>query len=296
MQKPDITIIGSGALGSILTKALFEHDYHIYSIYNRTVEKADQLAEEVNADKTGTFPASSGDLGDLIVITVPDDSIASVSRTLSGIGGTWRGRYVIHCSGVHSSDILDDLKNKGALTAGFHPLQTFSARSSTSVFFKTVIDFEGEPEICSFLENLAVELGATPVKINKEEKIKLHLAAVLVCNYMVTLASMASDLLGDRENDVHPQLADLKPLMQQTLDNIMQFGVENSLSGPLRRKDRDTISKHLNVLEHEPGIRELYKQLGLYTINHVIRPDPSDAGFLELKKLLMGEASIDKIK
>lgn len=286
LHRPDITLIGTGALGCAVTKALYDLHYTVKSVYNRNPRKAGSFAGIVRADHSGTFPATHDELGKLIIITVPDDALPVVSKSLSAISDDWHDTVVIHCSGVHHSGVLIDLKLKGAGTAAFHPIQTFQqGQMAGSVFKGITIDIEGDPEVCSFLEKLAVELDANPTKISSADKIILHLAAVLVCNYQVTLAAMATDLLRSAGGD-QPTLKDLEPLMQRTLDNIARDGIDNSLSGPLKRGDAETVKKHLEVLKDQPDMIRIYKLLGRYTLEHLVRPDEEDGTFRTLKQLL----------
>lgn len=283
ITKPDISLIGSGSLGSALIRALHEQGYMICSIYNRTVSKALELAEKTGTAVTGSFPEKVAELGELVVVTVPDDLIGSVALRLANIDDSWNGRLIIHCSGVHTSDVFDCLKEKGAQTAVFHPLQTFRPDSPTSAFTGVMIDIEGDPEACDLLRNLSNVLGARSAIIDREDKILVHLAAVFVCNYQVTLSEIAAKLL---EKVSSPDFKDLEPLMRQTLNNIINKGPGDALSGPLSRGDVDTIRKHLSILDEYPEMGDLYKLLGKYSLGHIVKPKAGDERFEQIKRLL----------
>ena len=54
----------------------------------------------------------------------------------------------------------------------------------------------------------------------------------------------------------------LFPLIQRTLQNVKEFGLEKALTGPIARGDIATVRKHLDALQDDPGAREVYLALG----------------------------------
>ena len=71
-------------------------------------------------------PSSVARAADLLLLTVPDDSLDNVVRMLSASGVIRRGQYVVHTSGRHGTTILDPAAERGAHVIAMHPAMTFT--------------------------------------------------------------------------------------------------------------------------------------------------------------------------
>jgi predicted short-subunit dehydrogenase-like oxidoreductase (DUF2520 family) len=263
-DKPLISVLGIGALGNTLAHSLTDSGFKIKSIYSRSAKES--LSPTLRDLHRGSVPINTDELGDILFITTPDDHISTISAKLIDIQGNWTGKGVVHCSGALFSDELNVINKRGALTASFHPLQTFSKKSSANTFQDIHISIEGDDELLVLLENLAHHLGASIIRVTKEQKRALHIAAVFVSNYLVTLMSAGESVLNNAGLD---DLKVLEPLIHKTLQNSIRDGASNSLTGPIARGDVQTITSHLHFLEKNNEILSLYKALGLKTLDAV---------------------------
>jgi len=94
-----------------------------------------------------------------------------------------------------------------------------------------------------------------------------HAAAVMACNYFVTLVKLATDLWGTFGASPEQATRALMPLLRGTLNNIENVGLPNCLTGPIARGDIGTIRKHLAALKRAaPEVLSAYRELGLHTI------------------------------
>lgn len=265
--KPDITIIGAGALGTNLALALFANGYSVAGVFNRTEEKAHEIALQVDARHFGTFPDEENQLGKVIFICVPDDQLKNTADRLVSILNTPSDKYFVHCSGAKSAAEIETLRSVGASIASFHPLQTFLKNLNPDSFRQVNIGLQGDEALVGELEKIAKSIGALPFKVSETEKLRLHIAAVFACNYMVSIAGASKMVLGESGNE-NNAFEKLFPLMEQTLKNIEHYGPENTLSGPIKRGDVETLRKHLESLGDRTDLRDLYQALGLFTVNH----------------------------
>jgi predicted short-subunit dehydrogenase-like oxidoreductase (DUF2520 family) len=204
------------------------------------------------------------DNAQIVFITTPDDAIAGV---VSGL--QWhRGQGVLHCSGADSSRILEPAKSFGAYVGGFHPLQTFaSVTHAIENIPGSTFAIEAEDPLLSTLQDMTADLGGEWVMLTAGDKVLYHAAAVIACNYLVTLVKLATDLW--QSFGVSPQQSTkaLLPLLRGTLSNIENVGIPDCLTGPIARGDVGTIAKHISALEQSaPGILTTYRELGLQTI------------------------------
>lgn len=266
MSQPSVTVIGTGALGSTLARALYHREYTITSLYNRSPKKAKKLSQEVEAKYVSTFPSEKEDLGTLIFITVHDSEIAPVVSKLSRIKDDFKDHYVVHCSGNEQAGILNPVQKKGAGIAAFHPLQTFTSQSGIQDFRGIYFDVEADHETTKVLDDIAHSLGSKTINISKDAKPYLHAAAVVASNYLVTLLHTSGRIaeLGGLDQD--EAVKALLPLVGKTLQNLgAQQGLD-ALTGPIVRGDVETVRTHLELLEHNNDLLKLYKMLGLETL------------------------------
>ncbi len=289
MKAPESSVIGLGGLGTVLTKALVRCDFPVKSIFNRTASKAEALASSTGIEKWGAFPSSLDELGSLIFVTVPDSSIEAVAGKIAQIDGetAYKGRTVVHCSGSESADLLGQLKSKGAATASFHPLQTFSKNSNPDVFEGIYFSLQGDLKAFPPLQKVAHRLGAHTFQITPEQKSQLHAAAVLSSNYLTTLLQAAVEIGSTEGLSPEKVKQALLPLVETTLENAEQFSFNEALTGPIKRGDITTVEKHLNLLEGQNEFRELYCVLGLRALKITESSEKLDASTIKkMRKLL----------
>lgn len=204
---------------------------------------------------------SEEDLGNIIFLTVPDDQIKPVVSELAAAEVKWDGRSVIHCSGNLTSGEFAVLKERGAMAASMHPIQTFTQGDGADRFQGITVSLEGDQELLSKLSEWVHKMGAKPVFLNIEQKRMLHLSAVFACNYLTSLLRQSDKLLED--SGIEMDLYLLKPLILQTLDNIFEKGVQKSLTGPISRGDVQSVRKHIEMIKDDSSLSLLYRSLGL---------------------------------
>jgi predicted short-subunit dehydrogenase-like oxidoreductase (DUF2520 family) len=291
MSLPDISLIGTGALGSTLIQALAAQGYPIKGIYNRTKARAQQLAQKMDVDQYGEFPNSTQELGEVIFLTVSDETISQLTRRLSKLSDSLTGYTVIHCSGNESAELLDPLRRKGAVVASFHPLQTFTGQSEAQDFQNIYFSLQGDPESFPILRNVAESLGAQTLEVNADQKSQLHAAAVFASNYLVSLLQTSVDVgagEGLAPSDVKEALL---PLVRTSLKNVSDQSMIEALSGPVKRGDIATIKKHLSLLSESPELKKLYCMLGLQTVKLVEGSEKlPEKKLIQLKRLFENAA------
>ncbi len=94
-----------------------------------------------------------------------------------------------------------------------------------------------------------------------------HAAAVIACNYLVTLVKLATDLWQTFGISTQQATQALLPLLRGTINNIDTVGIPRCLTGPIARGDTGTVGKHLAALQKiAPTVLSAYRELGLHTI------------------------------
>src|SRR6476661_176188 len=125
MTQHSVGVIGAGRVGAVLASALRAAGHEIVAAAGESDasrRRLDDLLPGVPVDK----PTAVARACDLLLLTVPDDMLANVVRTLSDAGALRPGQYVVHTSGRHGLEVLAPAAAVGARVAAVHPAMTFT--------------------------------------------------------------------------------------------------------------------------------------------------------------------------
>ena len=212
-QKSDVSIIGTGRLGTTLAVALAGKGYSIRSLVARRLQSAHKAASLLDADVQVLAARQLRKLidADLFLITVPDDQIAGVARELSEIDAH-RKTTALHTSGALSSDVLAPLRERGWHTGSIHPLMSVSAVHDAHLqgAFWSV---EGDRSALRLSKKIVRDLGGNSFSIRSEDKSLYHAAAVMVSGNVVALFDVALEMLAECGLDRKTARAILLPLI-----------------------------------------------------------------------------------
>ena len=256
--------IGAGTVGTALAVRLNNKGYPVVAVSSRSQTSAENLARAITSCRASTNNQAVADTADLVFLTTPDDVIAMVVSQIK-----WHaGQSVVHCSGADSTDILQSARKLGAQVGVFHPLQTFATtKQAIENIPGSTFALEAERPLLDILKNMATDLGGYWIELKASDKVIYHVAAVIACNYMVTLVKLATDLWQTFSIPPHQATQALLPLLRGTIHNIDTVGIPQCLTGPIARGDTGTIKKHLDALQKRaPNLLSTYRELGLQTI------------------------------
>jgi predicted short-subunit dehydrogenase-like oxidoreductase (DUF2520 family) len=273
--------IGAGTVGSALAVRLISQGYPVVAVSSRGKVSAGKLARSINSRAVDTNQAVA-DAAELVFITTPDSVIPTVAAEVR-----WHaGQSVVHCSGADSTQTLEPARKAGAGVGVIHPLQTFaSAREAVENIPGSTFALEADEPLLGLLKQIATDLEGHWIVLRAEDKVVYHAAAVIACNYLVTLVKLATDLWQAFGVPAEQAVQALLPLVRGTVHNIETVGIPRCLTGPIARGDGGTVRKHIDALERvAPAILPAYRELGLQTIPIALakgRIDRKQAGELE---------------
>lgn len=237
-----ISIIGSGNVAHHLSKALVG-ECKILSIYSRNHETGFALAEE----HFTFFAETLEDLipADLFLICVNDDSISDIVARLP------KDQRIAYTSGAVGLADLPAHSDLGVI----YPLQSFSKDQEVNIY-RVPFFIEARNNIfAQELFDVAWKLSRTVVFASSEDRKNLHVAAVMVNNFVNHIYALAEDFLRDKKMEFKY----LKPLIEETTRKILENTAEENQTGPARRKDVNTIEKHLALTKGE--VQDIYRVL-----------------------------------
>ncbi len=266
VQQKMVTLgfIGAGTVGTAMATRLSSKGYQVVAVSSRSQTSAKNLARTINGCRVFNDNQEVANTAELVFITTPDGAIAPVTSQIQ-----WRhGQRVVHCSGADSTVTLEPARKAGAQVGVFHPLQTFaSVKQALENLSGSTFALEAEEPLLSTLKDMATALDGNWIELTASDKVAYHAAAVIACNYLVTLVKLATDLWQTFNIPPHQATQALLPLLKGTLHNIDTVGIPQCLTGPIDRGDTGTVKNHLDALQKvSPGLLSTYRELGLQTI------------------------------
>jgi predicted short-subunit dehydrogenase-like oxidoreductase (DUF2520 family) len=250
-----IGFVGAGRAGAGLGAALAEAGYRV-RLHGRK-------PREIPASIEFTYGGRPPWLNDVdaLVLAVPDDVLGDVARDLAADERIAKVPVVLHLSGVLDSKVLQAVASRGCAVGSMHPLQSLTGVTAAAERLRgAAAAIEGDPKAMRLADELATALRMTPLRIPAAAKPLYHAAAVFASNYLVVLAAIAERLL-ERAGVSHDDAsAALAPIIRGTVENVVQYGANQALTGPVARGDGTTVRKHLEALPAEEAV--LYRALG----------------------------------
>jgi predicted short-subunit dehydrogenase-like oxidoreductase (DUF2520 family) len=258
-QKPAISIIGSGRLGTTLGVALLHRGYSIQSLVARRIQSARKAARLLD-DEVQVLAAKqlhSLQPAHVFLITVPDDQIATVAEEMSRLEFN---ATAFHTSGALSSDVLAPLRKKGWHTGSIHPLLSVSnAGDPIDGAFWSV---EGDKPAVGLVKTIVRDLGGRSLFIRSEDKPLYHAAAVMVSGNVTALFDVALQMLAECGIKRATARNILLPLIASTVRNLETKDPAQALTGTFSRGDLETVKRHLAAIKDNKDALELYRLLG----------------------------------
>lgn len=244
-----IVCLGSGNVATHMAMAFKSAGAELLQIWSKTLNHAEVLAVQTGATATDKLKDVDRN-ADLYIIAVKDDAIAEIAEGLKGVGG-----LIVHTSGATSIDVFKSavIKNFGVL----YPLQTFSKGKAVD-FSKIPLCIEaGTVESQVLLKEIAKAISPLIYEVSSADRKLLHLAAVFACNFTNHLYHLGQEIL--QQNQLSFDL--LRPLILETAEKVQTALPYDVQTGPAVRDDKQTLEKHLELLQNMPELAEIYKTL-----------------------------------
>lgn len=266
--KPSIALIGPGRLGQAVTARLRQQGYPITAIVGRDRQRTTEAARFIGAELMATTDLHRCAPADIILIATGDDQLAQVAKQLTTTVPLRATTLLMHCSGLHPASVLKQSANAAHPILAMHPLQTFASgeqgkKSLAGCYFS----LQGDNSAMEQGQKIVTDLGGQSFTIDGAYKAQYHAAACMASNFVTTIIDSAGEVLKQCNPQQEIPLTVLGPLIRTAVENSLSLGTEAALTGPIVRGDEGTVKKHIEQLQHHhPHLVELYKQLGLQTV------------------------------
>lgn len=239
----EIVLFGSGNVATHLFKAFQpSRNVRIKQVYNHTDRNLDFFKQSTPVTTSLKDIAEA----DVYLLALKDDVIPQLAEQLKE-----KQALLVHTSGSVEMDALP-LKRRGV----FYPLQTFSKEKELNYENIPFCLEANLPEDLKLLHKLAHEISGNAYDIDSQQRKKLHLSAVFVCNFVNHLYSVGEDIC--QKNDIPFSI--LKPLIKETAEKIQDSSPSEVQTGPAIRNDKSTITSHLKLLDSSEE-KQIYQLL-----------------------------------
>jgi predicted short-subunit dehydrogenase-like oxidoreductase (DUF2520 family) len=202
-----------------------------------------------------------------VFLTVPDSAVATVAAKLAAGPDIPAQLAFVHTSGALELEALAPLRARHAV-GSFHPLRSFPEPGPPEAFHGIVVAVDASaPALLLALNRLARDLGARPKRVDDSRRALYHAAAVFASNYVVALMREAVGLLEAAGWTEKEAVLGLATLAEGAVANVRRRGPTAALTGPVRRGDAETVTRHLAALAGLKGPSgrrrsDLYRMLG----------------------------------
>lgn len=246
-----ITFVGAGNLASHLAPALARSGHEVICVYSRTMKSALELTERVGQKSYATDDLQQILPAEAYIISIKDDAIPEV---VAAWPEHCRNGVIMHTSGTTGMDILNVA---GEHIGVLYPMQTFSKNKSLD-FNKIPCFIESNDKFSySVVKKLADSISSNVSELDSTGRRMLHIGAVFACNFSNHLYALAYEIL--EKNCIDPKC--LIPLIDETAAKLHHLHPHEGQTGPARRDDQLTISRHQEALEEQMELLNIYNTL-----------------------------------
>lgn len=244
-----VVIIGSGNVATVMGGKIAAAGHSILQVVGRRSAPAGQLAGELGCGYTTRWEEI--DRGaELYLVALSDGALEGLGAVLS-----LPGKLVLHTAGAVARAVLSGVSERNGV---LYPLQSLRKEIRPFPEFPLLID-ASRPEDLPVIGAFARTIARQVEQADDATRLKLHLSAVLVNNFTNHLYTLAADYC--RKEGIDFSL--LLPIIRETAERVGSYPPSGVQTGPAIRGDRNTIVRHLNLLDNYKDIRELYN---LFTI------------------------------
>jgi predicted short-subunit dehydrogenase-like oxidoreductase (DUF2520 family) len=240
-------IIGAGNVATHLAKRLKKKGFYILQIVSRSEQNAAELAIELHVPFV-TDIKKINKHADIYILCTPDDEIEKISKSLK-----LSDKLVLHTSGSVTMNVLKRIStNIGVL----YPLQSFSKDVKTPFSSVPLLIEANNKSSLQELKAVASIISKQVKTVDSASRLKLHVAATMVNNFTNHIYTLANDYLAKEKSDLFHLLI---PMIKESVKKLKRKKPDELQTGPAKRRDRNTIQKHIKQLEKYPDHKKVYE-------------------------------------
>ena len=236
--------MGTGNIANGFLHLFLKNQFKIDCIFGKSSENIEKsvLKNTFFTNNISKIPSSS----DLYIFALSDDAYQKVFEKISK-----NNHLVIHTSGSLDSKSLGIVSNRWGC---IYPLQSIKKDSKISwekvPFFIESANEKDEKLLSKFCASNNINFSI----LNSSKRRKLHLAAVASNNFTYHLLCMVKEYC--IKNEVN--FKDLKPLLEKTIETVLNKDPFVEQTGPANRGDNTLIEEQVKELKKFENLHEIY--------------------------------------
>lgn len=249
-MRNDIVIIGSGNLARHFAKRLALSNFNIQILARSDKDAADfkNISDRISYI---TQPNQINPNATYYAICVKDDAIIEVAASLPF--KLSKQQFLLHTSGASSSELLKPFATHfGVVWPIMSITKIHQIQDSDNIpFVITASDQTTEFYLSRLTQILSSEFSFADDKTRQQ----MHLVAVISNNFTNHLFALAYKFCNEHRIDFDK----FKPIIMETINRMQGQNPGLLQTGPAIRGDNETINQHLNLLETDADLSEMYR-------------------------------------
>ena len=242
-----VVIVGTGNVATVLGKVIQTAGHKIMQVLGRNEHNAMVLANtfgcEFGHDITTAYKNA-----DVYLFAISDNALHHLYQNVH-LGN----KLVVHTSGSVSKDVLNNISgNYGVI----YPMQSLNKEVAELPKMPLLID-GNSAQTTTYVQKFAQTLSDNVIIANDEARLKFHIAAVIVSNFVNHLYALTYEFCATENIDFEK----LMPLIHETTQRMKKLSPRDLQTGPAVREDIYTLGKHLQLLSAHSDLKYIYLKL-----------------------------------
>lgn len=295
-RNPTTFIVGAGPVATALAGALRLGGVPVLGLWARRPAPARAAGSTAGVAAFSSAPPDILLESEVVILAVRDPAITEVAQMLLGTGLINKRHVLLHCAGAAPArELLGPVAPQVAGVGTLHPLSAIAdGKTSMRALKGTVFGVEGDDVGRATAAKLVGAINGVVLALDSSQMATYHAAAALASNYLVAVIDAAAAVLAGAGVPPERAAQALVPLAEGALRNIAAHGTAGGLTGPVRRGDLPTVSRHLEAIHDRPELAEIYRVLARRAVEIASRIDGRDApdrASLEAIRALLGQGA-----
>jgi predicted short-subunit dehydrogenase-like oxidoreductase (DUF2520 family) len=242
-----IVMIGSGNVATVLGNRLLQAGHTIVQVMGRNIAQTEHLAIQLDAQAVHDWKSIKRGM-DIYLVAISDTAIQTLSEHLQ-----LEDEIVVHTAGAVMKEVLSPISSRYGV---MYPLQSLRKNKIGVQDIPFMVDGSDE-KTRKKIQKLALTISDKVTVSNDIQRLRMHLAAVIVNNFVNNLYVLAESYCQQYDLD----FKQLLPLIRETVKRLPNQSPQQLQTGPAVRHDAATIEKHLSLLQDNPKLQEIYALL-----------------------------------
>lgn len=242
-----IVLIGSGNVATVLGRLCQKNGHEVIQVMSRHTDNAKKLAEELGC-AYDNYDGKTDTTADIYIVSITDGILFDLNKSFS-LGD----KLIVHTAGSVTKEVLTEISSRYGI---LYPFQSLRKEMEHIPEIPLLVDGNTENSLLA-IEAFAKTISPVVKRTSDDERIKLHVAGVVVNNFTNHLYMLAEDFC--QKENIDFKL--LYPLIKETTERIIQYSPKQMQTGPALRNDVFTLDKHLKILAAHPKLKYIYLKI-----------------------------------